>query len=488
MDRRFFLKNIIVGSMFMIGPSSMPAKPGQTKQARPNVLFIFTDDQRADTIAALGNPNIITPNLDRLAKRSFVFDNAYSFGGNASAVCIPSRNMLMSGKVFFRFEQDADRCKKLGIKRRSKSFTNPDWPSFPKSMKSAGYETFYYEKSGSENNPDVREQFEHFKDAHEVELLKTGRPAKPLVDETIEFLKDKRDKARPFFIYLGMPCPHDPRWSTKQFRDMYDPAKIPLPKDYMPVQPNNITEMTCRDECLEAWPRTKEAIRRHLYDYYSLISSMDYDIGRLLDALDQLSLRDNTIIVFSSDQGLALGSHGLMGKQSIYEDVQKVPLFFCGPGIPKGRSDAFAYLHDIFPTICQMTGTPVPGGLDGISLVPIIKGDKRSVRQLAMLAYKNYQRSVRDQRWKLIRFPQINVTELYDLKNDPQETKNLADNSKYPEVVDRMMKLLKQQQEFYGDTVELTSPNPAPKEFIYPKKKMKTPYPAGGLAPVEVKQ
>jgi arylsulfatase A-like enzyme len=391
----------------------------------------------------------------------------------------------MSGKVFFRFEEDVRRCKELKIKRRSANYTNPDWPSFPKSMKAAGYETFFYEKSGSANNPDIRKQFEHYKDAHMVNLLKTGRPARPVIDDTIDFLEDKRDRARPFFIYLGLPCPHDPRWSTKQFRDLYDPTKLPLPKNYKPVHPHNIGNMTIRDERLEAWPRTPDAIRRHLHDYYALISSMDHDIGRLLDALDKLSLTDNTIIVFSSDQGLALGSHGLMGKQSIYEDVMKVPMLFSGPNISKGSSKAFAYIHDIFPTICDIAKTQIPPALDGKSLLPIINSTKKDVRSLAMLAYKNSQRSVRDKQWKLIQFPQINVTELYNLKTDPHETINLADNPKHADIVKRMMELLTQQQEYYGDTVELTSKTPIPKEFIYPKEKIKTRYPSGGLAPLD---
>ncbi len=177
--------------------------------------------------------------------------------------------------------------------------------------------------------------------------------------------------------------------------------------------------MLIRDECLEAWPRTEEAIRSHLHDYYSVISSMDYDIGRLLDGIKLLNLAENTIIVFSSDQGIAIGDHGLMGKQNIYEGSMKVPLIFKGPGIKEGHSDALVYLHDLFPTFCDYAGIEIPEDLDGKSVYPIIHGKKSHVRDYLMLAYRDFQRSVRDASWKLIRYPNIDRTMLFDLAKDP---------------------------------------------------------------------
>ncbi len=463
--RRSFLKTSFAGSLAMV--TSAWAAP----TTRPNVLFVFTDDQRFDTIAALGNPHIKTPNLDRLARRSFVFRNAYNFGGNSGAVCIPARNMAMTGKVFFRFDAGT-RDKGLG-------------PTFPKSMRTAGYETFYREKSGSANLPHIRKQFDHRKDIHMVNALRTGRAAKGIVDDAIAFMTTGRDKSKPFFMYLGFPCPHDPRWAGRRFRALYDPAKLPIPPNYKPVHPWNIGDMTIRDERLEKWPRTEDAIRRHLHDYYSLISSMDFDVGRLLDTLDELALTGNTIVIFSSDQGLALGSHGLMGKQSVYEDVQKVPFLVSGRGIPKGESAALAYVHDIFPTVCELIGAGVPAGIDGKSLVPVIRGARPQVRDRLMLAYKNSQRSIRDGRWKLIRFPQINRTQLFDLAADPRETCDLAADPKNAAIVERLMARLAEEQKRYGDKVQLTAAKPLPAAFKHPTNKLKTAYPAGGPAPGE---
>lgn len=461
------------------------AYSGDRNKSKPNILFIFTDDQKWNTIGALGNPHIKTPNLDKLTEKAFIFNNAYCFGGNSGAVCIPSRNMLMSGKYFFRFEDDVRKItKKTGLKPRREVYTNPEWPSIPKSMKRAGYETFYREKSGSANSPYTRKQFDNYADIHMVNALRTGRPAKGIVDDALLFLHE-RDNDKPFFIYLGMPCPHDPRWSIKEFRDMYNPDSLPLPKNYLPVHPWDIGSMTVRDECLEAWPRSEKAIRRHLHDYYSVISSMDYDIGRLIKGLKKMGLNENTIIVFSSDQGLAMGDHGLMGKQNVYEGTMKVPMFITGTGIPKGESDALVYLHDIFPTLCNFANTPIPDDLDGISLNNIIY-DNNGVRDNLILAYKDSQRSIRDRDWKLIHYPQINKTQLYNLKNDPYEIDNLAYNNKYENIKSEMFKLLESELKKAGDKLNLFPKKTIPSRFNYPTTPKKTYFPSGGKAPEAV--
>ena len=474
-SRRSFLKH--VGAAAVCGMVRPADSVRSAVKGKPNVLFIFTDDQRFDTIAALGNPSIVTPGLDRLAKRSFVFRNAYCLGGNTGAVCIPARNMTMSGCAWFGFNYDA---RKKRLVEKNTPHADPGKPTFPKSMRAAGYETYYSEKSGTANLPQIQVQFDHRQNVHMVNALATGRPARQVVDDAVAFLRSKRDTSRPFFMYLGLPCPHDPRWSTKQFRDLYDPAKIPLPPNYKPSYPWNIDQMV-RDEFLEAWPRTTDAIRSQLHDYYALISSMDHDIGRLLDGLDELKLTDETIIIFSSDQGIAIGSHGLMGKQNIYEDTMKVPLLLAGPGIAKGESDALAYIHDIFPTVCDLVAAPQPEGLDGRSLAPVIRGKAAKVRDTVLLAYKSAQRSVRDERWKLLRFPQIDRTQLFDLREDPRETKDLsADPANQPRI-DRMMALLAAEQKRYGDTAPLTVDTPLPSELVIPKNAKKK-Y-RGGLAP-----
>ena len=141
-------------------------------------------------------------------------------------------------------------------------------------------------------------------------------------------------------MYLAFATPHDPRVAAERYLKMYDRAKMPLPKNYLPLHPFDNGELKVRDETLAHWPRSEDEIRKHLHDYYAVITGLDEQIGRLIGHLKQAGQLDNTIIIFSSDHGLALGSHGLMGKQNLYEHSMKPPLIFAGPGIPAGKSDA----------------------------------------------------------------------------------------------------------------------------------------------------
>ena len=242
--------------------------------------------------------------------------------------------------------------------------------------------------------------------------------------------------------------------------------------------------MAGRDERLAAWPRTKAEIRKHLRDYYAVITHLDEQIGRILQTLKDLGEYDNTIIVFASDQGLAVGSHGLMGKQNLYEHSMGVPLIFSGPGIPRGgSSDAFAYLFDVYPTVCDLVGAPIPKSLEGKSLVPVIRGEARSVRDCVFLAYKDLHRAVRRGRWKLIRYPQINKTQLFDLSADPHERKDLSAEAACAGTVKALLALMAQQQKLFGDTQALSSEQPRParvdleffKHLPAPRKRPKKP-------------
>ncbi len=420
-------------------------------KGRPNVLFLFTDDQRADTIAALGNSHIKTPTLDSLAQRGFIFNNAYCVGANAGAVCRPSRNMLLSGRAYFRFG----------------AYASGDDPNFPTSMKQAGYTTYHHGKRGN-TALQIHKKFDYSKYVSDGQARTSGEPGKIIVDNAIEFLKTKPDE-RPFFMYLAFASPHDPRVAAQKYLDEYPSDSVPLPKNYLPVHPFNNGEMTIRDERLAPWPRTKAEIRKQLREYYAVITGLDHHIGRLLQSLKDRGEYDNTIIVFSSDHGLALGSHGLMGKQSVYDHSMKSPLIFAGPGIPHGSSDALVYLLDIYPTVCDLVGAATPEGLDGKSLKPIILGQTDQVRDSLFNSYQAVQRAVRDDRWKLIRYPQINKSQLFDLKNDPHELHNLADDPEQAARVKRMMALMESWQTRLGDKLALTSEKPADASFTPPK-------------------
>jgi arylsulfatase A-like enzyme len=436
--RRSFLKAAGIGGAALAMPRLLA---GAERTGRPNVLFILTDDQREDTIAALGNPHVKTPGLDALVRSGFVFRNAYCMGGFSGAVCLPSRMMTLRGRSWF------------AVRDLPKGF-----PNFPTSMNQAGYETFHLGKSGNTD----RQVHGFF--THNAYVQRSAEPGKPLADGAIRFLRTrKRDK--PFFMYLAGPAPHDPRVAPKAYMDMYEPEKIPLPANFKPFHPFNNGEMLIRDERLAAWPRTAPEIRRHLRDYYAMVTHLDAQLGRIFQVLKDTGEYDNTIIIFSSDQGIAIGSHGLMGKQNLYEHSMSVPLIFCGPGIPKGRScEAFAYNFDIFPTVCELVGAKVPDGLDGKSLAAVIRGRKDKVRDAIFLAYRNVQRAVRRGRWKLLRYPQINRTQLFDLEADPYETKDLAREPSQAGRVKELLALMAEQQKLFGDAHPLTAESPQPAE------------------------
>jgi arylsulfatase A-like enzyme len=241
---------------------------------------------------------------------------------------------------------------------------------------------------------------------------------------------------------------------------MYDPAKMPLPKNYLPQHPFDNGEMAVRDEKLAPWPRTPEVVRRHLCDYYGMVSCHDAQVGRVLKALEDTGQIDNTIIVFTADHGLALGQHGLFGKQNVYEHSVSIPLVLCGPGIPKGKSDALVYGFDVCPTILELAGAPVPETVEGKSLVPLMAGRQVKLRDSAFFAYQKWQRAVRDDRWKLIRYPQVDKTQLFDLQNDPWETTDLAAAPQHAAKVKEMTALLVKWQGELGDTLPLTVADP----------------------------
>lgn len=419
------------------------ASPLQAGTKKPNVIFIVADDQRPDTIAALGHPVVKTPNLDKLVQRGFVFNNAYCMGSMSGAVCNPSRHMLLSGRTLFRYNPK-DRAGTMG-----------------EFMRSLGYFTFLISKSGNVAQT-YHTAFEIHGSLQDQKERTSGYHGRTAANKTVDFLKATWKKDRPFFAYVAFEGPHDPRVAAPEYMNLYDRAKIPLPKNFMPFHPFNNGELTIRDESLVPWPRTEDMVRKHLHDYYGCISSIDHEVGRIIAALQELGELENTIIVYTSDHGLAIGSHGLFGKQNLYEHSMKSPLIFAGPGIPNGRTDAFAYLFDIYPTLVDLCGEKAPKEVEGKSLKPIIQGKEKSVRDTIFLAYRTEQRAVRQEDWVLIRYPKSDVTQLFNLREDPDQLQNLAESQANAGRVRDMMDLLARQQKLYDDTAPLTVADPRP--------------------------
>jgi arylsulfatase A-like enzyme len=422
---------ILISCFFGLVTVRVAANPSQ----HANILFILSDDQRWDTIHALGNGEIHTPNLDRLVERGFHFNNAYCMGSMSPAVCLPSRTMLLTGRSVWRLPNVT------GL------HAPPDLVLLPRVLHDAGYVTYHCGKS---NNAC---RYGNAAFDFNVETVKSGpNDMRHHGDQMVQFLQ-KHDRSKPFFIYLAPPVPHDPRVAPPKFADMYDPDKLSLSRNFMPKHPFDNGELKIRDELLAPHPRTPREMRRHLADYYACISDLDDQVGRILGSLRELGYAENTIVIFSSDQGLAVGGrHGLMGKQNLYEHI-KPPLVIAGPGIPHGQSDALVYLYDLFPTMCDYARAPIPNVAEGKSLAPIVRGDATDLRPYLFAAYRDWQRMVRDKRWKLIEYvvDQQHHTQLFDLSTDPDELNNLADKAGSAEVLARLRSQLRHLAKNFGD-------------------------------------
>ncbi|MFO0948327.1 MAG: sulfatase-like hydrolase/transferase [Planctomycetota bacterium] len=420
---------------------SEPKSDATQSADKPNILFLFTDDQRFDTIGALGNPDIHTPALDRLTRSAMTFTNCHVFGSNSPAVCRPSRNMLLSGRSYFRWKGD---------------YAPGDEANLPVTLATAGYQTYHHGKRGN-TAVKIQERFDINKYLDDEADRTSGEPGKTIVDEAISFL-DTRDQNKPFFMYLAFANPHDPRVAAPVYQERYRGVALPLPKNFLPKHPFDNGELRIRDELLAPFPRTEAEIRRQLTDYYAVITGLDGHIGRLLDHLKASGEDRRTLIVFSSDNGLALGSHGLMGKQNLYEHSAKVPLLIAGPGVSPGRSDALLYLMDLFPTLCELVGVEIPAGLDGMSVAPIFKGMPGAGREDLLLTYRDVQRGIRDSRWKLLCYPNSKNYQLFDLKSDPDERVNYFNDPLQRKRIQSLFTRLGELQKKFGDPLVVPGP------------------------------
>jgi arylsulfatase A-like enzyme len=401
-----------------------------------NVVFLLADDLRPDCLSMFAHPVVKTPNLDKLLANGFAFRNAYVLGSNSGAVCMPSRTMIQTGQCYLR--------------------KNPTTPTLAQTVKAAGFASIRSGKFG--NNPNALDKdFDEHVDG--------GEDARVNADNIIGFIKEHAGQ-KPLFLYFAPHEPHDPQHATEEFYQMYKPSDIPLPVNFLPFHPFDNGEMTVRDEKTLAWPRTRENVTGKLARYYASASYFDQQAGRIIEALKQAGQFDNTIFIVAGDNGLSLGEHGLLGKQNLYEfGGMHVPLIFAGPGIPKGDSKALAHLFDLYPTLCDLAGVPVPAGLDAKSLAPVIKGEKSKVRDCLFTAYRDCQRSIRDDRWKLIRYPLINKTQLFDLQTDPHEMNDLADKPESADKIKELTALLEKTRKEYGDTAPLNVANPSKQEW-----------------------
>lgn len=394
--------------------------------ARPNILLIVADDQRFDTISALGNSAIQTPALDRLVKQGVTFTNAYV----TNPICTPSRACLLTGR------DDWD----TGVRWFGEKI-NSQLPVMPEVLASVGYETFFTGKWHNELTPEkrgfdkTRFVFNKGMGPHEMTFQEsservTGFSSELFATAAVDYFKS--GTRNPFFAMVSFTAPHDPRTPPATWEERYQKKLPPLPKNYMPEHPFDNGELKIRDEQLLPWPRTEAAIRGELATYYGLISHMDEQIGRILGTLEQSGVLEDTLVAFVSDNGLAVGSHGLLGKMSMYDHSVKVPMILRLPGhrFAGRRVDGLCYHHQLFSTFCAEARFKAPAGLERPSLIDLIER-RNAGHEAVFCSYRDVQRMARAGDFKLIWYPKAGRWQLFNLRSDPDELNDLSASGRY---------------------------------------------------------
>ena len=431
-----FRRSSIVVALILAGSATLVAADAK----RPNFLVIIVDDQSPQDLKFYNPASALqAPVLERLAAEGMTIDAAHHMGSFMGAVCTPSRHMLMSGRTLWH----------LPIGPGAKSHCPPELESqtIAAVFNRAGYATMRTCKIGN-SYEGANRQFTVRKDATKRE----GTAAEGSAwhgEQVLDYLRDRESNrdARPFLIYFGFSHPHDTRDGTPELLARYgainhsdknalppsNPKQPLLPINYLPRHPFPHGHPDLRDEVAVSgvWEnRDERTIRNELGREFACSENIDRQVGRVLDRLQAMGELENTYIFYTSDHGIAIGRHGLQGKQNLYEHTWRVPLIVKGPGItPGSRARGNVYLLDVLATLCDLASAPVPASNEGISFRPVLEGKKQFTRDVLYGAYsggtKPGMRCVKRGDWKLIKYDVLNgsvrQTQLFNLAENPHE-------------------------------------------------------------------
>ncbi len=497
-SRRRFIKTAALGAAALWASANISCG-GQKK--RPNILFIFSDDHAWQAISAYGSNRNKTPNIDRIAREGVLFTNCCV----ANSICAPARAVIQTGK----------HSHLNGVYDNRLKFDTTQ-QTFPKLLKTAGYQTAMVGKWHLKAEPSYFDYWEvlpgqgryynpEFR-TPDGKVREEGYVTEIITDKALDWLQNKRDTDKPFMLMLQHKAPHRPWMPNLKDLHLYDDVEMPEPPtlfdDYSgrgtaakmqemeiarhlrlnidlkvwdydnPKAPERHFMNRMTPEQLARWraayePKNEafkkanlsgEALvrwkyQRYVKDYLRCIHSVDENVGRVLDYLDKSGLAENTIVIYSSDQGFYLGEHGWFDKRWMYKESYKTPLLVRWPGVTKPGSvcDALVSDLDYAETFLDIAGVPIPGDMQGLSLTPLLKG-KKPANWRKSLYYHYYEypaehmvnkhEGVYDGRYKLMNFYELGEWELYDLEKDPQELHSVYDDPAYAEVVQRLKKEL----------------------------------------------
>ena len=440
--------------------------------SRPNFLFMIADDHRHSALGALGTEAVSTPTFDQLIADGTCFTQAHIMGSTSGAVCMPSRGMLMTGCGLFDtpdpLPDDAPLLPELLQQNGYSTFGTGKWHnrrgSYARCFGESG--AVFFGGMNDQYAMPVNDFDPNGEYPPEESYIADGYSTTVFTDEMIDFLNTRGADDEPFFAYIAFTSPHDPRTPPPPFDAMYDPDEIELPPNFAPEHPFDIGVRAIRDEVLAGYPRGEDEIKRHIADYYGMISHMDMDIGRILETLEARGLSENTIVIYTSDHGLGVGQHGLMGKQNLYDHSMRIPLLMRGPGLPAGlQCGALLYLLDLYPTLLELADIPVPAHTAGHSLTALLREDTFMHRKQIFSAYQGlfghpagapYQRSIKNDRHKLIQtvVDGAETWQLFDLTADPYEINDLTADPANAHLIDSLKADLKKRAARANDPVQ----------------------------------
>jgi arylsulfatase A-like enzyme len=416
--------------------------------SRPNFLFIIVDDQSPfDLQIYNAKSELQTPNIDRLAAEGMVFDGAHHMGAWVGGVCTPSRHMVMSGRTVWHIPDKPGRM--WNPNETNPALVPPDLAANTMAavFSRAGYDTMRTCKNGNSYEA-ANKLFTVRRDASKRGGTDESGSAWH-AEQVLEYLDERKatKDADPFLIYFGFSHPHDTRDGKPELLAKYgavnhkdknalppaSPKQPALPPNYLPAHPFHHGHPGLRDEVAVSgvWEKRDErTIRNELGREFACSENIDIQIGRVLDSLEAMDELENTYIIYTSDHGMAIGRHGLQGKQNLYEHTWRVPFVVKGPGIqPGSRVQGNIYLLDTLSTLCDLAGIESPQTSEGISFKPVLEGKEDTVRDVLYGVYcggtKPGMRCVKKGVWKLIKYDSMNgevrETQLFNLAKNPHE-------------------------------------------------------------------
>jgi arylsulfatase A-like enzyme len=454
-DRRQFLSltaNTAVSTLVFTGCRTTNARVNNSSSKPPNIIFLLTDDHRADALYCAGNRIIKTPNLDSLAAGGVRFTNSFV----TTSICAASRASILSGQYVRRH----------GIADFKTSFTQAKLAqTYPLLLREAGYRTGFVGKYGVGRGADFPvDKYDYWEgcpgQCEPYERKDQDGQYKHLTqifgDQAVNFLQSC-SRSKPFCLSVSFKAPHvqdsDPRQfiPDRAYQDLYNDVTIPIPETAAPKDFERFPEFLRNSIARKRWLKrfdTPEKYQQSVKNYYRLIYGVDVVIGRIRKELKYRGLENNTIIIIAGDNGFYLGEHGFAGKWFAHEESIRVPLIVYDPRAKENQEstarDELVLNIDIAPTILELAGVGIPEPVQGRSLVPLLKGRSPKWRKdffyehLCLAKKIPPSIAVRNDRWKYIRYIDHDWEELYDLANDPHETTNLANDKKFEKMLKSM--------------------------------------------------